>query len=264
VVGIDVGMNLCEQLLEARPNRVFNVLHGRGGEDGVVQGLLRSLGLPFTGSDVLASALAMDKLKSKLLWRQLGLRTADFEMLSRRSDWQGVLDRLGTVVVKPVNEGSSLGMTIANNATRLQEAYAHASQYDQAVMAERFIDGSEYTVSILQQITLPAIQLKTDREFYDFEAKYLASDTQYICPVALQDAELERLNQLALAAFNALGCEGWGRVDLMRDQQGDFYLLEVNTVPGMTDHSLVPMAARSAGLSFEDLLLQILFAKGEV
>ena len=261
-VAIDPVDGLVEQLRDIAPARAFNILHGRGGEDGVVQGLLRFMGIPFTGSDVLASALAMDKLRSKLLWQQLGLRTADFCTLGQQTDWTSVINTLGRVVVKPANEGSSIGMSIAANAEELRRAFEKASQYDSAIIAESYIVGDEYTVPILQQVTLPAIQLKTDREFYDFDAKYVASDTSYICPVNLPDSEEEQLNELALGAFNSLGCEGWGRVDLMRDKQGQFHLLEVNTIPGMTDHSLVPMAAEQAGMSFEDLLLQILFAKG--
>ena len=262
-IAIDAGPDLPEQLRDVKPTRVFNILHGRGGEDGVVQGLLKSMGIPFTGRDVLASALPMDNLTSKMIWRQLGLPTADFEVLDPQSDWQGVIDRFGVVVVKPVNEGSSLGMNIAGSVDRLREAYETASRYDQTVMAERYIDGEEYTVAILQQDVLPAIQLKTDREFYDFDAKYVANDTNYLCPVSLQQEELSELNRLAMSAFSSLGCEGWGRVDLMRDQAGQVNLLEVNTVPGMTDHSLVPMAARQAGITLEDLLLRILFAKVE-
>jgi len=261
-VSIDASDNLVEQLRSVKPARVFNMLHGRGGEDGTVQGLLKFMGIPFTGSDVLASALAMDKLKSKLLWQQLGLQTAEFVTLDSHSNWSSIVESLGTVVVKPVNEGSSIGMSIASNPEQLQQAYEQARRYDQTILAERYIDGDEYTVPILQQLPLPAIQLQTDREFYDFDAKYVVNDTRYICPVELSDDEIETLNKLALGAFNSLGCEGWGRVDLMRNQDGEFYLLEVNTIPGMTDHSLVPMAARQAGISFEDLLLQILFAKG--
>jgi len=261
-VSIDASDNLVEQLRSVKPARVFNMLHGRGGEDGTVQGLLKFMGIPFTGSDVLASALAMDKLKSKLLWQQLGLQTAEFVTLDSHSNWSSIVESLGTVVVKPVNEGSSIGMSIASNPEQLQQAYEQARRYDQTILAERYIDGDEYTVPILQQLPLPAIQLQTDREFYDFDAKYVVNDTRYICPVELSDDEMETLNKLALGAFHSLGCEGWGRVDLMRNQDGEFYLLEVNTIPGMTDHSLVPMAARQAGISFEDLLLQILFAKG--
>lgn len=262
VVAMDAAEDLAAQLQAVRPARVFNLLHGRGGEDGVVQGLLRFMNIPFTGSDVLASALAMDKLRSKLLWRQLGLSTPNFVTLNKDSDWGAIIADFGAAVVKPVNEGSSIGMSIANTAAALQEAFLKARQYDQTILAEQYIDGDEFTVAILQQTVLPAIQLKTDHEFYDFDAKYVASDTQYLCPVDLPMEALEQLNSLALSAFNALGCEAWGRVDLMRDGKGQFYLLEVNTVPGMTDHSLVPMAARQSGISFEDLLLQILFAKG--
>lgn len=264
VISVDTSDNLLEQLQSIRPARVFNILHGRGGEDGTVQGLLKFMGIPFTGSDVLASALAMDKLRSKLIWQQLGLQTAVFVTLDSHSDWSSIIDSYGKVVVKPVNEGSSIGMSIAANPEELRQAYDHARQYDSTILAECFIDGDEYTVPILQQVPLPAIQLQTDREFYDFDAKYVANDTRYICPVSLAADELAALNELALGAFNSLGCEGWGRVDLMRDRQGEFHLLEVNTVPGMTDHSLVPMAAGQAGISFEDLLLQVLFAKGFV
>ena len=262
VAPIDAADNLVGQLQSIKPTRVFNILHGRGGEDGIVQGLLRSMGIPFTGSDVLASALAMDKLRSKLLWQQLGLQTAGFVTLDDHSDWSSIIKTFGRVVVKPVNEGSSIGMSIAANPGELQQAFETARQYDRAILAERYINGDEYTVPVLQQLPLPAIQLQTDREFYDFDAKYVANDTRYICPVDLPEGEMEALNELVLRAFNSLGCEGWGRVDLMRDHDGEFYLLEVNTIPGMTDHSLVPMAARQAGISFEDLLLQILFAKG--
>ena len=262
VAPIDAADNLVAKLQSVKPARVFNMLHGRGGEDGVVQGLLRTMGIPFTGSDVLASALAIDKLRSKLLWQQLGLQTANFISLDDHSDWPSIVESFGKVVVKPVNEGSSIGMSIACDPGELQRAYEKARAYDSAILAERFIDGDEYTVPILQQLPLPAIQLQTDREFYDFDAKYVANDTRYICPVDLSTDEIEKLNKLALNAFNSLGCEGWGRVDLMRGSDGEFYLLEVNTIPGMTDHSLVPMAARQAGISFEDLLLQILFAKG--
>jgi D-alanine-D-alanine ligase len=260
-VGIDAGADLIKQIQQLKPDLVFNMLHGRGGEDGTVQGLLQYLDIPFTGSGVLGSALSMDKLKTKQIWKNLGLATADFEVLSIRSDWQAVIGRLGPVVVKPVNEGSSIGMSIATDAAELEEAFQLASKFDSSILAEQFIDGDEYTVAILQQLALPAIGLKTDRAFYDFDAKYIATDTEYICPVGLSADLLNKLNTLSVSAFNSLGCEGWGRVDVIRNRQGEFLLLEVNTVPGMTDHSLVPMAARQAGISFEDLLLQIMFAK---
>ena len=259
-IGIDAGEDLVARLLEVKPDRVFNLLHGRGGEDGVVQGLLDSLRIPYTGSGVLGSALSMDKYRSKLVWQQLNLPTAGFALLGPRTDWDAVITSYGKVIVKPVSEGSSLGMSIVNSGEQLKVAYQEASRYDQSVMAEQYIDGDEFSVSVLQHIALPAIQLKTDREFYDFDAKYVSGDTRYICPVALEKTKLDELNRLTVQAFESLGCGGWGRVDVMQDKTGNFYLLEVNTVPGMTDHSLVPMAAKQAGISIEDLLLQILFA----
>ena len=262
VVPVDVGKDLPQRLLEIRPTRVFNILHGRGGEDGVVQALLEGLGIPYTGSNVLASALSMDKVKSKLLWKSLGISTAEFVMLDEQSDFPALSKKYGRLVVKPVNEGSSIGMTIAGTGSELQQAFAEARKYDRSVMAERYIDGQEFTVTILGDRVLPAIQLGTDHGFYDFNAKYIAEDTRYICPVDLPAAKLQELNALALSAFSSLGCEGWGRVDIMCDQGGTFYVLEVNTVPGMTSHSLVPMAAKAAGMSFTDLLLEILLAKG--
>jgi D-alanine-D-alanine ligase len=259
-VGIDAGDDLAARLIALKPDRVFNLLHGRGGEDGVVQGLLESLQIPYTGSGVLGSALSMDKYRSKLLWQQLNLPTASFEMLSPQSDWNAIISRYGKVVVKPVSEGSSLGLSIVTTAVDLQEAFQSASHYDQHVMVEKFIEGDEYSVTVLQRVVLPAIQLKTNREFYDFDAKYVVDDTQYICPVALERNKLDELGKLVLKAFEALGCSGWGRVDVMQDRSGNFFLLEVNTVPGMTDHSLVPMSASQAGINLEDLLLQIIFA----
>jgi len=261
VVPVDVGRELVPQLLEIRPDRVFNMLHGRGGEDGVVQGLLETLRIPYSGSGVLGSALSMDKMKSKLLWQGLGISTAQFVMLESGSDWAALSRQYGRLVVKPVNEGSSIGMTITDSAAELEGAYLEARKFDSVVLAERYIDGEEFTVSILGKQVLPAIQLGTDNKFYDFNAKYIADDTRYLCPVELETQALEQLNRLAMEAFNSLGCLGWGRVDIMRDKQGCFYVLEVNTVPGMTSHSLVPMAAKAAGLSFEELLMNILFAK---
>ena len=231
-IGIDAGEDLVARLLEARPDIVFNLLHGRGGEDGVVQGLLDSLRIPYTGSGVLGSALAMDKYRSKLVWQQLNIPTASFTLLGPRTDWDAVISTYGKMIVKPVSEGSSLGMSIVNSGEQLKEAYQEASRYDQDVLAEQYIEGDEFSVSVLQHVALPAIQLKTDREFYDFDAKYVSGDTQYICPVSLEKARLDELNRLAVQAFESLGCSGWGRVDVMQDKSGSFYLLEVNTVPG--------------------------------
>lgn len=236
---------------------VFIALHGPGGEDGTVQGALECLGIRYTGSGVMASALAMDKLRCKLLWKGAGLPSARFMELKAESRWQDIIDDLGAVIVKPACEGSSIGMARAANAVQLEAAWRQASAYGR-VFAEQWITGGEYTVALLGGKALPAIKLETDAEFYDFNAKYLSNDTRYLCPCGLSEAQEKALQQLALDAFESVGCRGWGRVDVMQDQSGGFYLLEVNTVPGMTDHSLVPMAARQAGLSFEQLVLAIL------
>jgi D-alanine-D-alanine ligase len=248
-----------ELLIRERFERVFIALHGRFGEDGTVQGALEFLEVPYTGSGVLASALAMDKLRSKLLWQASGLPTPACEVLRADSDFGAVAARLGLpLMVKPVNEGSSIGMTKVRATAQLEEAFALAVNYDHAVIAEKFIEGSELTCGVLGDEALPLIGLETPREFYDYEAKYVAGDTRYILPCGLSEAEERKLQQLCLRAFHVLGGRGWGRVDLMLDRDGAPYLLEVNTVPGMTDHSLVPMAARAVGLSYEALCLRIL------
>ncbi|PHS74663.1 MAG: D-alanine--D-alanine ligase [Porticoccus sp.] len=259
LVAIDVGADLLQQLPQLSLTRVLIMLHGPGGEDGSLQGALQFLGLPYTGSGVFASALAMDKLHSKQFWQGVGLPTAKFAVLNDSTDWQVTLDALGGVVmVKPSHEGSSLGMTRADSAAELKKAWVEAAALDSSVIAEQWISGAEYTVAVLNGEVLPPIRLETDHSFYDYNAKYLADDTRYLCPCGLdQDREAE-LKELALAAFNSLGCTGWGRVDVMCDQAGEFQLLEVNTVPGMTDHSLVPMAAKAAGYSFDELVLKIL------
>jgi D-alanine-D-alanine ligase len=248
-----------DALLAQRFERVFIALHGRFGEDGTVQGILEWLGSPYTGSGVLASALAMDKLRTKLLWQACGLPTPPHEVLSAGTDFGAVAQRLGLpLMVKPVNEGSSIGMSKVRQAGGLEEAYALAVNYDRAVMAERFIEGTELTGAILGDEALPLIRLETPREFYDYDAKYVSDDTRYLVPCGLPADQEQSLRQLCLEAFRALGCRGWGRVDLMLDRAGRPYLLEVNTAPGMTDHSLVPMAARAVGLSYEDLCMRIL------
>lgn len=262
-VAIDAAQNLTRQLQEQGIERVFNVLHGRGGEDGTLQGLLEFMGIPYTGSGVLASALSMDKVRTKYLWQQIGLPTPRFSMLSDDTDFAALIAALGTVVVKPVREGSSIGMSIVDSAEALRAAYEKAKAYDSEVMGEQYIKGSEFTVSILGGKVLPAIELHTDHQFYDYDAKYIANDTQYLCPAPIDAEATEQLQALSMQAFRSLGCEGWGRVDLMRDGDGRFWLLEVNTVPGMTDHSLVPMAAKADGLSFNALLLEILAAKAD-
>jgi D-alanine-D-alanine ligase len=236
----------------------FNALHGPGGEDGSMQGALGMLGVPYTGSGVLGSALAMDKMRSKQLWQGIGIATGGFDVLEAGTDWAAVIDRLGKVFVKPACEGSSIGMSAAADATTLRQAYELAATYEGAVIAEQFIDGPEYTVAILGGQALPAIRLETDNEFYDYEAKYISDDTRYLCPCGLSADEEAEMADLALRAFDSLGCSVWGRVDLMRDRDGRFYVLEVNTIPGMTSHSLVPMAAAAAGLDINALVARIL------
>ena len=248
-----------EALIAGRYERAFIALHGRFGEDGTLQGALEWLGLRYTGSGVLGSALAMDKLRAKRLWMAEGLPTPPFEVLETNSDFHAVAKRLGLpLMVKPVNEGSSIGMSKVRAAGDLEEAYALAVNYDRAVIAERFIEGSELTAGILGDEALPLIRLETPRDFYDYQAKYIADDTRYLIPCGLPAAREREIQQLCLRAFRALGCSGWGRVDLMLDRDASPWLLEVNTAPGMTDHSLVPMAARAAGLSYEELCMRIL------
>jgi D-alanine-D-alanine ligase len=248
-------------LISGEFDRVFIALHGRYGEDGCMQGALELLDLPYTGSGVMASAIAMDKWRTKLLWRAAGLPTADWAILDAASDYAAVEQKLGLpIFVKPAREGSSIGMSKVTAPATLQAAYETAVEHDALVLAEKFIDGAEFTVGILGDTALPLIRLApaADKAFYDFEAKYLRNDTQYHCPAGLPDAQEAALRQLALDAFRLVDGRGWGRVDLMLDSLGNPYLLEVNTPPGMTDHSLVPMAARAAGLDFDTLCLKIL------
>ncbi|WP_062060285.1 D-alanine--D-alanine ligase [Cellvibrio sp. OA-2007] len=266
-VAIDVGNNIIADIQAAKIDRAFLILHGPGGEDGRIQALLEFLNIPYTGSDVASSALAMDKLRTKQLWRGIdingrqGLSTPEFAVLTQGSDFAKVLATLGgDVMVKPANEGSSIGMSRVNTAAELETAFQKAAQYQGSVLVERLIVGAEYTVAILDGEALPPIKLETDHTFYDFNAKYIADDTRYLCPCGLSAEKEQELKTLALNAFNAVGCRGWGRVDVMADMQGNFYLLEVNTAPGMTSHSLVPMAAKAVGLSFAELVLKVLCA----
>jgi len=255
----DLQQGDLSALIAQKFDRVFIALHGRYGEDGTLQGALELLGIPYTGSGVLASALAMDKWRTKLVWQALGISTPRYELLNAASDFKGVAARLGLpLMVKPANEGSSIGMSKVRAAAGLEEAYALAANYDSVVIAEQFIEGIELTAAVLGGDALPLIRLETPREFYDYEAKYLTNDTRYLIPCGLAASAERALQQQVLAAFSALGCRGWGRVDLMLDAAGMAYFIEVNTSPGMTDHSLVPMAARHAGLSFEDLVVRIL------
>ena len=248
-----------EALIDERFEQVFIALHGRFGEDGTVQGILEWLGIPYTGSGVLASALAMDKVRTKRIWQSEGLPTPPYELLDASSKFKAIAKRLGLpLMVKPASEGSSIGMSKVRAAGKLEDAYKLAAKCDRVVIGEKFVDGAELTVGILGEQVLPIIKLETPRDFYDYDAKYVADDTRYLIPCGLSEKKEKELQTLCMKAFRTLGCEGWGRVDLMLNQRGRPYLLEVNTVPGMTDHSLVPMAARAAGLSYPDLCLRIL------
>ena len=248
-----------EQLIAQHFDRVFIALHGRFGEDGTVQGALEYLGLPYTGSGVMASAIAMDKWRTKLLWQAAGVPTPPYEVLNKDTDFPSVAERLGIpLMVKPAREGSSIGMSKVTSIEKVEAAYDVAEQYDDVIIAERFIEGLEVTAAILNGEPLPLIRLETPRTFYDYQAKYFADDTRYICPSGLPVEQERRIQEQALRAFKLVGCSGWGRVDVMVDRTGEPYLLEVNTIPGMTDHSLVPMAARARGIEFDDLCVRIL------
>lgn len=248
-----------EELVREKFERAFIALHGRFGEDGTVQGILEWLGIAYTGSGVLASALAMDKLRTKRIWAAEKMPTPKYELLSEHTNFRIAARKLGLpIMVKPASEGSSIGMSKVHAAGKLEEAYRLAARYDRVVIAEQFVDGIELTCGILGEQALPLIKLETPREFYDYDAKYVADDTRYILPSGLPAKKERELQELSLAAFRLLGCRGWGRVDLMLNKRGRPFLLEVNTAPGMTDHSLVPMAARAVGLSYEDLCLKIL------
>ena len=240
-------------------DRAFVVLHGRYGEDGTIQGALELMGIPYTGSGVMASAIGMDKWRTKLLWRSVGLPIPDFVMLDADSDFAAVEKQLGLpLFVKPACEGSSIGVTKVRQAGELRQAYAEAAKHDSLVIAEQGVLGGEYTVAILGDQALPIIRIVPATDFYDYEAKYLRDDTRYLCPSGLSETREQELRAQALEAFHVLGCRGWGRVDFLMDGEGRAYFLEVNTSPGMTDHSLVPMAAREAGLSYEQLVLRVL------
>ena len=246
------------------PSAVFIALHGRGGEDGTLQGALELLNIPYTGSGVLASALGMDKQRTKQVWQAVGLPTPESIMLEAGADWAAVVAKLGLpMMVKPVHEGSTLGISIVKSQEALEAAYREAAQFDARVMAERFVVGDEYTVALLADQVLPAIRVEVPGGFYDYAAKYVANTTQYHLPCGLTADDEAQLATLCQQAFAAIGCEGWGRVDVMRDANGQFWLLEVNTVPGMTDHSLVPQAAAYAGIEFDDLVVQILRTAGK-
>ena len=237
----------------------FIMLHGRYGEDGTIQGALELMGIPYTGSGVMASAIGMDKWRTKLLWRSVGLPIPEFVMLDAAADLAAVERQLGLpLFVKPACEGSSIGVAKVRHAGELRDAYQTAAKHDSLVIAEQGVLGGEYTVAILGDEALPIIKIVPATDFYDYEAKYLRDDTQYLCPCGLSEAREAEIRAQALEAFRVLGCRGWGRVDFLMDEQGKAYFLEVNTSPGMTDHSLVPMAARVAGISYEQLVLRVL------
>ncbi len=239
--------------------RVFIALHGRYGEDGTVQGALELMRIPYTGSGVMASALAMDKVRTKMVWTAAGIPTPRFEVIDAHSDWAGVASRLGLpLIVKPVREGSTIGLTKALQAADLAQAYATAAKHDPLVMAEEFISGQELTAGFLGETALPLIRIEAPQGNYDYHNKYFSDETKYHCPCGLPDVEEQRIRDLVMRSARALGCAGWGRADLIRRADGSVQFLEMNTSPGMTGHSLVPMAARQAGLSFNDLVLRIL------
>jgi D-alanine-D-alanine ligase len=259
----DTGEHSLADLMSRGFERLFIALHGRGGEDGTIQGVLETLRLPYTGSGVLASALAMDKWRTKLVWSALGLPTPAYQVLRHDTDFSRVVADLGLpIFVKPAREGSSIGMTKVKHADELRAAFESAVRFDALVLAEAFVEGAEYTVGIVGDQALPVIKLETAQEFYDYQAKYVRNDTRYLCPCGLPPDRDAALRALALDAYRALGCRGWGRVDVMTDRAGNPWLLEANTAPGMTDHSLVPMAARAAGMSFPQLAVRILELAG--
>ncbi len=255
---VDVGRDVLDVLREGGFNRAFNIVHGRGGEDGVLQGALDVIGMPYTGSGVLGSALAMDKVRTKLVWQSLGIPTPGFAVVESECDLDAAIELGFPLMVKPAHEGSSIGMAKVTNAEELQSAWRTAATFDHAVLVEQWVTGAEYTATVLAGRGLPLIRLETANAFYDYQAKYESDDTRYHVPCGL-DAETEQgLQALALRAFKALDCSGWGRVDLFLDGERRPWLIEANTVPGMTDHSLVPMAAKAAGIGFDELVWQVL------
>ena len=258
-IGFDVGADIFNQLQRAKIDRVFIAMHGRGGEDGLIQGGLEYSCIPYTGSGVLGAALAMDKSRSKAIWRYHGLPTPNYEELNFNSNPERIFESLGVpIMLKPVHEGSSFGAFKVSNQDEFVAAWREARRFDKRVIAETWIFGDEYTVPILGDRVLPLIKLEVGREFYDYVAKYEADDTRYICPCGLSEQRSEQLGKLAKEACQVLDVSGWGRVDVLVDESGQPWLIEANTVPGLTTHSLVPMAAKQIGVSFEQLILHIL------
>jgi D-alanine-D-alanine ligase len=258
-VGVDLSRERLLHLKDEGFDRAFNVLHGIGGEDGVVQAVLEIMDLPYTGSGVLASALSMDKRVTKLVWAAQGIPTPTHRVLGEETDFAQLADELGLpIFVKPADAGSSIGLTKVTRAEDLAEAYRSARQYCHTVLAERFVAGGEYTCAVLDGQALPLIRIEPDGEFYDYNAKYVSDNTRYHCPSNLPPEQETQLQAMALKAFQLTGASGWGRVDFMLDAQDNPWFLELNTVPGMTSHSLVPMAARVAGIGFDELVWRVL------
>lgn len=257
--GIDVGTDFLQKISSEQFDRAFIMLHGRGGEDGTIQGVLEYAGIPYTGSGVLASALAMNKLRTKQIWHGLGLLTPQHAVPTSAIECSSIAETLGfPLVVKPVNEGSSIGISKVNNLDALIEAWELATEFDNQILVEKFISGPEFTIGILGKEILPPIRVGTNHDFYDYDAKYLADDTSYQIPCGLTADQEEALKKLVARACAALDIRDWARADVMQDEQGRFWLLEINTVPGMTDHSLFPMAAKALGLDFNQLVVAIL------
>ncbi len=260
--GVDAhGFDPAERSLDELKgyDRAFIALHGRYGEDGTIQGALELMGIPYTGSGVLASALGMDKWRTKLLWQAAGLRVPNYALLDEQSNFAEVEEQLGLpLFVKPACEGSSIGVSMVTLPGGLEGAYREAARHDKLVLAEQGVTGGEYTVGILGEQVLPIVKIEPANAFYDYEAKYLRDDTRYLCPCGLPADREGAIQADALRAFKVLGGRGWGRVDFLMDEAGQAHFLEANMAPGMTDHSLVPMAARVAGISYEDLVMQVL------
>ena len=257
--GIDVGRDIAAVLEAGDYNRALIMMHGRGGEDGAMQGLLEVMGLPYTGSGILGSALAMDKLRCKQVWAAEGFPTPEFMVLETEQDCANALAQLGLpLIIKPASEGSSIGMSKVEVEDEMLPAFKTACECEGVIIAEKWITGGEYTAAILNRRVLPMIRLETDRKFYDYVAKYESNDTRYICPCGLDESVEKELGSIMLNAFDAIGASGWGRVDFMLDANQQPWLIEANTVPGMTSHSLVPMAAKQAGIKFNELVIEIL------
>ena len=257
--GIDVDRHILQTLQQGQFDRIFNILHGAGGEDGVLQGALEILGLPYTGCGVMASAISMNKLMTKRVWIGAGLPTPAYRVLTAETDFAAIVDELGLpLIIKPATEGSSIGLSKVKKTKDLPEAYAKAASCSTTVIAEQWIVGGEYTAGMVAGESLPLIRIEVPGELYDYEAKYISDDTRYHCPCGLTAEEEQAMQVLARQAFAAVGGRGWGRVDMMRDHQGKAWLIEVNTNPGMTDHSLVPMAAKAVGIDFQALVVRIL------